>query len=58
MIELMVNVRTEFNDEAETEFIDLKKALGLAADTEVVRYAIKYCYKAIIGDSAKAEATQ
>lgn len=45
----MSAVKIDLTNEEESKFRVLKKALGLSADTEVVRYAVNQAYLAIVG---------
>lgn len=41
-------VKIEFKGEDETKFRELKSAIGLSADTEVIRYAINKTYLTMV----------
>jgi hypothetical protein len=42
-------VKIELHDEKEEKFLELKKNLGISANTEVINFTLNRCYQEFLG---------
>ena len=52
MVDIMI-IKLELNGEKEKEFLELKKELGVTANTEVINLALKAYHKKLVKKGAK-----